>query len=307
MVAIPTVRGRMVASISVSSFLSGAYSPTRGLSAEAEKQLAVCARALDRFMGRPATCADLSEELIGRFLADYAAGGRATPTVNSKRRGLLALWRAAADLDLCPAPNGRKIAKRREPVRIPEAWTLAEVERLVAECRRQDGFIGTTQARYWWPALTLTVYATGCRISAMLATVTADVSLGERWLIVRAEASKTNTDQLYWLSDQAVAAIAAIHDQQRELLWAWPFSMTHLWRRFRRIVETAGLHASKKRHDLFHKLRRTTLSYTALGGGMELARRQAGHSDCRITQKHYIDPRILADRSAADVLPVLRV
>lgn len=49
------------------------------------------------------------------------------------------------------------------------------------------------------------------------------------------------------------------------------------------------------------RMRRTTPLCAAVDPA--IAQRQAGHSDYRTTQRHYIDPRIARGRCAADILP----
>ena len=90
----------------------------------------------------------------------------------------------------------------------------------------------------------------------------------------------------------AVAALQVVHDPRRATLFPWPFTDVHLWRCFRKIIEAAGLTASRKRKDLFHRLRRTSLSYTARES-VELACRKAGHCRPELTVRHYLDPRIV--------------
>ena len=70
----------------------------------------------------------------------------------------------------------------------------------------------------------------------------------------------------------------------------------------RSIVEAAGIPPPKGHNQLFHRLRRTTLSLCA-AIDPAVAQGQAGHADYATTLKHYIDPRIAGGRSAADVLP----
>jgi hypothetical protein len=289
----------------LTEFVRDVYAARRpDLSPSGLDQLSVAVRRLGEYLMRPAALDDLTDGTIQSFLV-WLKSTHAAATCNSKRRQLLTLWRAAWRWGYLDQPP-RDVPKLREPRRIPEAWTLAEIEQLVAHCRTINGYIGHVAARYYWPSLVLATWCTGCRVTALRATSPADCSLGERWLIVRAEHTKTQTDQLYWLSDQAIAAIAPIHDRSQLLLWPWPHARAYFWRRFRRIVETSGLTANRRGMDLFHRIRRSTVSYTARAGGLDLARRVAGHSDARLTTRHYVDPRIADERRAVDVLPELR-
>lgn len=283
-------------------FLTDIYVPARlDLRPGSIEQLAVAVRLLDQHLGRPVLVAELSTQIVRQFLVAYR--DQAAPaTVNGKRRQLLTLWRFAHEEGHCPNAPG-KIATMKEPQRLPEAWTITEVEALLAMCRALPGNVGTIPRRHWWPACVLAIYDTGGRIGAIRSTQTVDFSCQDRSLIVRSEHDKSRRDRLFWLSDQTTAAIAAIHDPHQRHLFPWPYSRRYLWQFFRhRIVERAGLTASYRGMSLFHKLRRTTLSYCA-ATDLALAQQQAGHSDPRLTQSRYIDPRIARTRAAVDVLP----
>jgi integrase len=276
-----------------------------GISDGYVEQLRTAIRTLDRWAGRPVDTANLSAGLLTSFLVAYAR--QVSPaTVNSKRCSLLTLWEAAASSGLCQAVERRSVPKAAEHKRIPEAWTVDQIERLVSECRGLRGYLGGIPRRRWWPSLVLAVWDTGARISALLSSRIVDLDLADRRLLIRAEAQKSRADQLFWLSDSTVASIAGHYSTARELVWPWPCCRRTLWESFRRIVEAAGLTSSRRGMDLFHKLRRSNLSYTAMVDP-ELARQQPGHTSVQTTQRHYIDPRIARQRSAVDVLPKLHI
>ena len=284
----------------LAEFLREVYLPSRlGLSAGAAEQLAIAVRCLEQCAGFPVGLLDLSESLLTKCLVIYRSS-HAAATTNSKRRAILTLWRSAAESGIISPPG--KVPRCPEPDRLPEAWTITEVERLLATARGLRGNVGTIPRRFWWSALILAIYDTGERVSSVRSVATADCSLSERYVIVRAENQKTNRDRLFWLSDQTIAALAAIHSPSGSLLFPWPYCSSYLWQYFRRLVEAAGLPSSRRGMDLFHRLRRTNISYCAQHS-LALAQQQAGHSDPRLTQQRYIDPRIARTRSAVDVLP----
>lgn len=286
--------------LSVLTYGTDRYLPTRcGMADTSAEQLLIAARLYD--VPLPA----LDESELARRLSAYARD-HSPSTTNSKRRAILTLWDAAAADGLCRPPNRKKVPRAREYKRMPLAWTVAEVERLVAHCRRLSGSYGDVAQGSFWTALVLFVWDTGARVGATLSARSADCNLAERYLILRAEYSKTGVDRVHWLSDQTVAAIAGFHCPHRALIWPWPHHRRTLYRHFRYIVEDVGLKAESTM-GLFHKLRRTNLSYTAACGGIELAQRQAGHASSATTRAHYIDPRIAPERSAVDVLPTLNV
>jgi len=285
--------------ITFCEYLSRYYLPTRPLAEGSAKQLAVAARLLD------CPLVELTERRLAERLADYAKT-HAAATTNSRRRALLTLWRAAADEGLASPPRTRLIPKQPEPRRAPVAWRAQEVSALLLSSQSAGGapLDGVPRSTFW-RALILTVYDTAGRIGAVLATEPADCNLGDAWIVLRAENQKDRTEQWCPLSDQTVDALRPMYDPRRTRLFPWPFSMVHLWRQFRRIVEAAGLSASRKRKDLFHKLRRTSLSYTARES-VELACKKAGHCRPELTVRHYIDPRIANTGDAAlDALAAL--
>ena len=255
---------------------------------------------------RPVPLGELCDEIVAEWLRYLVQIGRSPATVNSKRRAVLTVWRHAFRKGHVDQPP-RDVPKCHEPQRIPRAWTVAEVEALVAACRKEPGEIAGIAARYYWPSLVLAVYNTGARISALRSVRCADCNLAERCLIVRHASQKQRRDRLFWLTDQTVAAIASHYNEARELVWPWPLHPDRLWKRFGQIVERSGIPDNRRHCDLFYKLRRTNLSYTAAAGGVEMAARQAGHASSRTTRTHYLDPRIAREQTAADVLPTLEI
>ena len=267
-----------------------------GIKPRSVEQLVVAARQFAAWAGGSLPFAKLSDELLTAYLADLARRRRPA-TVNSKRRAILTVWRAAARKGLVKPPG--EIPKMPEPYRMPEAWTIAEVEYLLAQCRMLDGVVGDVPRRHWWPALLLTVYDTGGRIGAVRAVQTADYNPSERYVIFRAENQKPNRDELHWLSDQTVAALAAVYDPQRSLLFPWPHHRQYLWTYFRRLVDRIGLNGGRNHAALFHKLRRTSGSYIEAAGGD--GAQHLGHLP-EVFARSYRDPRICRRRQV-DLLP----
>jgi len=294
----------MIQSIpTLAEFLTNWYIPARlGIARSTQEQYAIAVAVLDEWNGAPVRFSELTTHLFRRFLADYLKS-RSAATVNSKRRAILTLWNAAVEEGFCEPPG--KIATAAEPQRLPEAWTIDQVDALVVACRAVKGEFPTGIRRGpFWSSLVIVTYWTGARVSTLRSTRSADVNLADRYLVTRQ--GKTRRDRLHWLPDQAIAAIAAHYDAGRDLVWPWPHCRRHFWRSFRKIVEQAGIPSEPGRRDLFHKLRRTNLSYTAALAGPDAARRQAGHADYKTTERHYIDPRIAKQPSAVDFLPPLK-
>jgi len=290
--------------VSLVEFLPEYHGSQLHLSNGARQQYLCAVRAFEAAMGR-VTVSNLSEKLVVRWLSSYS--DKVSPrTVNSKRQAILTLWDAAARDGLCRAPDRRQVPKAREYRRLPVAWTVTEIERLICVARTVRGELGPVPKRLWWPSMILAVWNTGARISAMLSARSVDCNLAERYLRLRAETDKSGCDRFFQLTDQTIAAVAGHYDPAREHVWPWPLCKRQLWHQFRRIVSAAGL-TSEASMGLFHQLRRSSLSYTAANGGLDMARQHAGHASASTTLASYIDPRIVEQRTAADVLPPLKI
>lgn len=215
-----------------------------------------CIERLSQFLGHDVAARELCDDLIERFLVAMLGTGLAPSTVNNKyRASLLALWRYAwrkRKTEELP----RDVEKFREPTRLPEAWSQAEVARIIAAAGSAEGDFCGVPSRLWWPALLLTLYDTGLRIDALLGTRT-DELRADGWLFVGFDRQKQKADQAFKLHPETMAAIAATMPGRRELLFPWPYADRRhaLWNRFRKILQAAGL--PHGRRDLFHRIRRT--------------------------------------------------
>jgi integrase len=189
---------------------------------------------------------------------------------------------------------------RRIPVELdpPEAWTVEELDRLLLAASQRKGMVDDIPAGRWWLSLLLTIYWTSCRISALIGTHSESYK-GDGVLVRK---QKNHRPQWYPLPQSCCKAIDATDPKSHELLWPWPKHRRGLWQEMREIVEQAGIPAPKGHNQLFHRLRRTTISLCAMVDP-EVAQRTAGHASYATTERHYIDPRIVRKRSAADVLP----
>jgi len=291
--------------MTLSDFLRNIYVPSRpDLSASGIYQFEVTIRRFQDWTGRPVNIEELTDEMVCSFLAARQQAGSSAPTVNSNRSKLLSLWNCAWRKRL-HHDQPRDVPRRREPQRTPSAWTKEEVARLVDYSFCLNGTVDGLQRRYWWPSLILVIWDTSARVGSIRQAAPKQCDLSEGWIHLRAEEQKQNADQLFRLQELTTRTIRHIYDASRPLVWPWPYCRRQLWVHFRRLIEGAGLTAGKGK-DLFHKLRRSSLSYVA-AHDLELARQQAGHSTSRLTLRHYVDPRIAQQRSAVDVLPKLNL
>jgi integrase len=260
---------------------------------------------LTAWRGGPFPLAKLTDAAVIDHLRDFAAT-HSPATVNNQRRRLLQLWTAAAADGHCGAPQ-RRIPKLREPEPVPEAWTVDEFGRLLAECRNLPPRPRMPWRADWWTSLWLVVYWTACRVGALLTSEITDYHQAQQALSIRAPRQKNRRATILFLPPSAAEWVcrAIGHEPDRRLLWPWPYSRAYLWRQARRIVTQAGLPCPKRGNQLFHRARRTCISY-CWAIDQSLAQRQAGHASPKLTERHYVSPLIARPRSAADVLPVPR-
>lgn len=251
-----------------------------------------------RYAGEPIVAID--DFALARFVS--AISKRQAPaTVAKTLRHIMALVRFAARRKLIaelPEPPPVRV-----PRRIPQAWTIDQVEAILAACRREAGTVAGLPASRWWPGLILLIYDTGCRVGAALGVRWVDLSIPDRCVLLRAETQKQRADQWHTLSDQTIAAVAALQRSAAAPVFPWPWGRGPLYRRFRQILRVAGVPHGPGHGGLFHRLRRTTASYVAANGGD--ATWQLGHSSRRVTAA-YLDPRIARHGQAADLIPRLR-
>jgi integrase len=283
----------------LTDFLTKVYLPSRiELSKNYADGLCSVVARFNAFMGHPVGIKELKEADVCRFLV--ALRQSCSPrTVNDYRTSMLTLWKGAYDQAVADRPPRlgliRRLPVEHDP---PEAWTADECNRLFSTAADWPGHVAEIPAGQWWLSLLLSVYWTSCRIGALLGTPTAAYKDG-RLLVCK---QKNHRSQLYTLPASCCAAIDATNPAGRELLWPWPHCRRFLWTAFRRIVKKAGIAQPAGNGQLFHRLRRTSLSLCA-AIDPAIAMRQAGHASYSTTLRHYIDPRMASGRCAADVLP----
>lgn len=260
-----------------------------GLSDQGAYQLQIAVRRLEAWAGKPVHLADLSTDLVAGYLRASLSNGAAPATVNSKRRCLLTLWRAAHDEGLAP-PVGR-IRPAREPQRIPDSWTLEQVAQLFAYSKSLRGYVAGIPRGLYFYSLLSALYDTGERIGAVLACRPDDFDAETGTLRIRAETQKCGRERLCYLSPETVSSLRDFLAPfpLRALVWPWPHSRRHLFRTLRKIIEDAGLPTSKRGMGLTHRLRRTAGSLVEANGGR--GEQHLGNSR-RVFEAHYLDPRV---------------
>lgn len=274
--------------------LTDLYAPLRGIDPRTVTLYGYTLRAWGHFLGHQPTLDDLADELkIAKFLANRlttksvgtAAKDRAQIRALAEfcyRRGLITKW-----------PQIRTI---RVPERVPQAWLADEFRRLLAACDEEQGEIVGVPAKLWWRAALLTCFEIGERIGGVLGIEWSDIS--QAGIVVRAETRKGKRRDLFRsISPECHAAIEAIRTDRR-LVFDWDRCYTSIWSRLGKICERAGL--PNDRLSKFHRIRKTTASYSAAAG---LNAQAVMDHASPLTTNRYLDPRIVTPTDVYKVLP----
>lgn len=255
--------------------------------------------------GRNLQLSELSATVLAEYVGFLQQQGRSPRTQKAHRQLILALWRFAASQGMAPPlPIIRPIKVPREQ---PDAWSIEEIVRIIdAAGKLKRASIGGVQANKFWRALLLVGYYTALRRKSIFSIRVADVELETGWLYVSAARMKNRCGQQYRLGPDAIEAIREIYNPKREMLFPAPPAMSVLNRHFRAILKLAGVpNQSRNKLAYFHKLRRTTVTHTAVKAGLAAAIALAGHSGPEVNAR-YIDPRFLAQTDATAWLPKLK-
>lgn len=273
--------------------LDDLYAPLRGIDGRTVELYGYTLRSFGVHLGHEPTLADLEELAVAKFLAARLRE-RSVATAAKDRAQLRALWEFAARRGLVTTwPQMRTI---RVPERVPEAWLTDEFRRLLAAAGEECGDVGDVPAAAFWRSLLLLGYEVGERIGGLLSLEWRDVT--PTGVVFRAETRKGKRRDIYRpISPECYQALDAIRTDRR-LVYDWDRCYSLLWYRLGRICKRAGLPADRR--SKFHRIRKTTASYAAAGGLDPQA--LLDHASATTTRK-YLDPRIVRQASAPDVLP----
>lgn len=274
------------------------FVPLRGRSRSAStlKSYRHSIRAFSDHLGRDATLADLDDLTVARFLQAYS-DGRSPATIERHRVTLLGLWRWLIRRGL--VEKWPDIAPTPVPLRIPEAWSREQIERLFATIDNLPGMIGTVRACDWWSCLHWIAWDTGERIGAIVSLEHADVCARSKTVRFRAESRKGGrADMLAQVSSETLQKIRTVKSQANSpLVLPWPYSRNYLWYRYDQVLRAAGLPANRR--SKFHRLRRSVASHLEANGHDATA--ALGHASRKVTQR-YLDPRIVRRPATCDRL-----
>jgi integrase len=204
------------------------------------------------------------------------------------------------------APGGDAIEflvlpSRPGVVKIPVAYTVEEVQRLIVLAGAREGTAGGQPAGWFWQTLVYSAWCTGERIGALLALRWGEVDTDARLLTFRAETRKGHTRDIQRsITPDLAQQLQSRRKDDSGLVWDWCADRDYfsLWPSMRLLCRRAGIRITG-----FHALRKASASYMAAGGGN--AQEHLGHSSPTVTRDHYLDPRITGRQSGLEFLPKL--
>lgn len=302
---------------SLRAFLHETYAPLRLAARKGFQNTIIqyesCLNVLAAYNAADVTLDQLSASFLEGFLGWAIRGGRSPATANRISRSILSLWRYAMRKRKLPwSAEPEFVEKIPMPKREVRTWTLAQFEQILMAAAQAPGdFCGVPTCQLL-PALLITIYFTGLRLSALLQCRVADLDLETGWLSVDAAYQKHNSDQRFRLPEVCLAAIRATNPAGRQMLFCGPApgsSPTRLLsrgnalrQRLRRVLRGLGLDAGRK--SMFHNIRRLSATQMVAAAGEAAAQKHLGHSDASLL-RFYVDRAQLGRPEAADVLPRL--
>lgn len=284
----------------LTTLLRDTYAPLNGISDRTVRLYGFTIKAFGEFLGEESgegyvepTVEHLDELTVARFLADRLRK-RSVGTAAKDRAQLRALWEFLSRRGIAKTwPSMRPI---RVPERVPKAWLIDEFKRLLESAGDEHGEIVGVPAAKWWRAILLTAYEVGERIGGLLSLEWDDV--GPNGITIRAEGRKGQRRDIWrGISPDCYDAIMATKTKRR-LVFDWDKSYGMIWHDLGRICDRAGL--PNDRMSKFHRVRKTTASYAAAGG---LDPQKVMDHASPLTTRRYLDPRIVRQKEATDVLP----
>ena len=263
-------------------------------SAKTIRLLKTCISNFEKYLGRRADTADLTDEELARYIIVRRTQGRAASTIDGEVAKLLALKRYAAVRGLSTQPILR-FAKSQPPT--PIAFLRWQLRKLWKAAHAAESAIGEVPGRIFWPALLDAVWDSGERIWAVYSLERCDIDLRTRWVTFRERKGQGRVmhKRVRRATVRSLAKLMQSHDLPQVFAVV---SLATIYNQYEVLLAKAGLPTD--RHSKFHCLRKSHASYLHVRGGN--SRESLGHTTEAITIRHYHDPRIVTIHQPADIL-----
>lgn len=215
------------------------YPLLRDVKASSLRQYVIVADLFERWAGGAVRLDQLDEKSVSAWLRDYSAS-RKPATVRGKKNMLLALWRAAADDDLCDEPRGRRVRQVKVPRQAVTAWTKDEVEKLLLAAAKLPRWhkCGLRRSQ-WWDLAVRVAWDSGLRWADQVAI---PVSAVRPDGMVSWTQSKTGRVVAFRLSPSTMEALRrSLEVCPRAIVIPWPSSQETFMDQVDRLVLKAGI------------------------------------------------------------------
>lgn len=284
------------------------YRPRKllGRSKSNTDQYLIQLRHFERFLKHEPTLDDLTDDTLAAAMQWMLDGysckfkQRSPETVNKFRAHIVSLWNFAAKLGYVarfPTVGDIPVSETT-----PTAWTEEELAQLFNACRATPGWIGPIKASDYWLALHHWLLCGGERTSASLELRWQWINMTRGIACVPGKVRKTKAAMTYSLSPQCVAALEAIRRPTRELVFQWPGSRGSFYYQIKLLIKRSGL----PHHRMgLQTMRRSFASHLeAKCPGAATA--ALHHSSRSVTQKHYLDQRIIGATAYWESMPAIK-
>ncbi|CAN5350684.1 tyrosine recombinase [soil metagenome] len=229
------------------------------------------------------------ETEIEAWFASLSTRGLSAATASRRRSTIRQFYRFALGEGWRADDPSRRIDAPKQGRSLPRTLSREEIERLLtASAAREDG--GTARML----ALVEMAYASGLRVSELLALRVEAVRRDPAWLIVRGKGGKERLAPLNTAAREAITAWLAIRDARRkpkapDSVWLFPSTAAsgHLTpRRFAQMLDQAAIDAGIDPARVSPHVLRHAFATHLLEGGADLRVVQTllGHADIATTQ-----------------------
>jgi integrase/recombinase XerD len=239
--------------------------------------------------GRGRDLSDASAEDVEAYFSALGSRGLSPSTAARRRAALRQFYRFVLGEGWRPDDPSRRVDAPRKGRPLPKVLSREEVERLIAAAASKDGAQGLRLA-----CMVELIYASGLRVSELLALPLAALLRDPAYLMVRGKGGK---ERLAPLNDAARTAVKAYLEARPSFLpkgaksspWLFPSRGAAgrlTTRRFAQLLDEAALAANIDPEKVSPHVLRHAFATHLLEGGADLRAVQTllGHSDISTTQ-----------------------
>ncbi len=239
--------------------------------------------------GQGADLSDASAEAIEAYFADIGARGLSPATAARRRASVRQFYRFVLGEGWRADDPSRRVDAPKKGRPLPKILTRAEVDRLIAAAAARDGAQGLRLA-----CMVELIYASGLRISELIALPLAALARDPAYLIVKGKGGKERLAPLNQPARDAVKAYLPVRPAfyakgAKDSPWLFPSrgqARRLTSRRFAQLLDEAAVDAGVDPAKVSPHVLRHAFATHLLEGGADLRVVQTllGHADIATTQ-----------------------